>query len=272
MHLKYQRFIGIDYSGAQHRDARLPGLRIFEANFSSSEPFEVRPHPEKPNIHWTRKEVADWLVVQLSHIEAGPCVVGIDHALSFPVEYFALHALEHNWDAFLEDFCRHWPTDAPRKTVFEILKQQQHMSDSRLGSARWKRFADRTAKGAKSVFHFAVPGSVASSTHAGLPWIHYLRKHPQLKDKVHFWPFDGWLPEPEKSLIAEVYPARWNKSTMSPSLTQDQHDALCVAVNLRDAAQRKQLQKWFAPVSLQPNEAHEQRQIAQIEGWILGVE
>jgi hypothetical protein len=43
--------------------------------------------------------------------------------------------------------------------------------------------------GAKSVFHFDVPGSVAKSTHAGLPWLRYIRLHVPT---VHFWPFDGW--------------------------------------------------------------------------------
>ena len=38
---------------------------------------------------------------------------------------------------------------------------------------------------------FHVPGSVAKSTHAGLPWLRYLRQ--QMGTRVHFWPFDGWV-------------------------------------------------------------------------------
>jgi hypothetical protein len=34
------------------------------------------------------------------------------------------------------------------------------------------------AGAAKSVFHFDVPGSVAKSTHAGLPWLRYLINSP----------------------------------------------------------------------------------------------
>ena len=37
---------------------------------------------------------------------------------------------------------------------------------------------------AKSVFHFDVQVSVAKSTHAGLPWLRYLRQ--QLGGRVHF--------------------------------------------------------------------------------------
>ena len=57
---------------------------------------------------------------------------------------------------------------------------------------------------AKSVFHFDVPGSVAKSTHAGLPWLRYLRN--QLGDRVHFWPFDGWAIPAGKSAMVKVYP------------------------------------------------------------------
>jgi hypothetical protein len=45
------------------------------------------------------------------------------------------------------------------------------------------------ARTAKSVFHFDVQGSVAKSTHAGIPWLRYIRQHA--KAPVHFWPFDG---------------------------------------------------------------------------------
>jgi len=37
--------------------------------------------------------------------------IGIDHAFSFPLPYFEKHDLLPNWDGFLDDFQRHWPTD-----------------------------------------------------------------------------------------------------------------------------------------------------------------
>ena len=60
---------------------------------------------------------------------------------------------------------------------------------ARSGNARWRRLTDERA-GAKSAFHFDVPGSVAKSTHAGLPWLRFIRQ--QVGGRVHFWPFDGW--------------------------------------------------------------------------------
>jgi hypothetical protein len=40
------------------------------------------------------------------------------------------------------------------------------------------------------VFHFDVQGSVAKSTHAGIPWLRFIRR--RLGARVHFWHFDGW--------------------------------------------------------------------------------
>ena len=78
------------------------------------------------------------------------------------------------------------------------------MAMARTGSSRWRRLAEERCR-AKSVFHFDVPGSVAKSTHAGLPWLLSLRN--QCGSKLHFWPFDGWKPPHGRSVIAEVYPA-----------------------------------------------------------------
>jgi hypothetical protein len=56
---------------------------------------------------------------------------------------------------------------------------------------------------------FDVQGSVAKSTHAGLPWLRHLRR--ECKRSVHFWPFDGWgIPE-GSSVVAEIYPSLWTR-------------------------------------------------------------
>jgi hypothetical protein len=47
---------------------------------------------------------------------------------------------------------------------------------ARAGNARWRRLTEERAGGAKSVFHFDVQGSVAKSTHAGIPWLHFIRQ------------------------------------------------------------------------------------------------
>ena len=55
------------------------------------------------------------------------------------------------------------------------------------------------------VFHFDVQGSVAKSTHAGIPWLLFIRQRPG--ECVHFWPLDGWDIPAGRSAVTEVYPA-----------------------------------------------------------------
>ncbi len=105
---------------------------------------------------------------------------------------------------------------------------------------------------------------MAKSTHAGLPWLRYLRQH--LGSRAHFWPFDGWQVPPNTSVIAEVYPALWNKTFPSEGRTADQQDAFSIAEWLRRTDTTGMLSDFLCPV-LSPAD----RAIAEIEGWILGI-
>ncbi len=104
---QFERYIGIDYSGARTPTSSLPGLRVYVAD-RTLPPTEVQP-PPGPRKYWTRRGIAKWLRDELS----GPksVLVGIDHGFSFPVRYFEAHGLPRNWPAFLDDFQCHWPTD-----------------------------------------------------------------------------------------------------------------------------------------------------------------
>ena len=85
----FDRYIGIDYSGAEAPTASLKGLRVYESD-RLTPPREVAP-PKSPRWYWTRREIAEWLVANLS---AGlPSIVGIDHGFSFPLRYFQKHGL-----------------------------------------------------------------------------------------------------------------------------------------------------------------------------------
>jgi hypothetical protein len=118
--------------------------------------------------------------------------------------------------------------------------------------------------GAKSVFHFDVPGSVAKSTHAGLPWLRFLRE--RTAGHVHFWPFSGWDIPPGRSVVAEVYPALWRYTHAPVGLTGDQGDAYAAAAWMRQADFEGSLAGYFAPPV-----TDDERKRAEIEGWILGV-
>lgn len=193
----FRRYIGIDYSGAQTPTASLRGLRVYMAD-QVSQPLEVFP-PPSPRKYWTRRGIAEWLGSRL--VEDITTLVGIDHAFSFPVQYFDSHGLSHDWPAFLDDFQRHWPTNEDHTYVDFAREGAFGNGAARSGNPRWRRLTEIRAGAAKSVFHFDVQGSVAKSTHAGLPWLRYLRR--QTEGRAHFWPFDGWDVPPGCSVIAE---------------------------------------------------------------------
>jgi hypothetical protein len=222
----FARTIGIDYSGAETPTASLKGLRVYIAD-GDGLPVEVPP-PPSARKYWTRKGIAEWLVQRLA--EDASTLVGIDHGFSFPLRYFGIAG----------------------------------NGAARLGNARWRRLTEERAGGAKSVFHFDVQGSVAKSTHAGIPWLRFIRQ--RLGARVHFWPFDGWSIPAGKSAIAEVYPALWSRGFANEGRTGDQHDAFSIAAWLSRADRDGRLAAFLNP-DLSPPE----RTLAQVEGWILGV-
>ncbi len=173
-------------------------------------------------------------------------------------------AFPPDWDAFLIDFQRHWPTDEDHTYVDFVRDGICGKGWARSGSTVWRRLADERAGSAKSVFLFDVPGSVAKSTHAGLPWILFLRR--KLAGRVHFWPFDGWRPPAGVSVIAEVYPSLWSRGLPREGRTQDQHDAYSVAFWMRRADLDGALQGFFDPPLTGNVKA-----LGRIEGWILGL-
>jgi hypothetical protein len=252
----FQRYIGIDYSGAKTPLSPVKGLRVFTADAEHA-PQEVVPENGK---HWCRRGVAEWLVDQVRN---GPrTVIGIDHAFSFPEEYFAKYGIIREWPAFLDDFCAHWPTD--HVSVKDIRDEHHGNGAARSGKSTWKRCADNCAPGAKSVFHFDIPGCVATSTHAGLPWLRDLRQ--QLGPQLHCWPFDGWDIPPGQSVLAEVYPSLWRKRFPNEKRTPDQHDAYAVSAWLKLADSTSDFAHYFRPALTEQEQAR-----APYEGWILGV-
>lgn len=255
----FARYLGIDYSGAKTPTKSLPGLRLYAAT-REQPPTEIPP-PSSPRKYWTRRGLAEWLAGELR--SGPPTLIGIDHAFSFPLRYFEVHRLVPDWPAFLDDFQRHWPTDGDHMYVDFIRDGAHGCGAARTGNSRWRRLAEERCR-AKSVFHFDVQGSVAKSTHAGLPWLRFLRA--QLGARVHCWPFDGWKPPRGCSVIAEVYPALWSRTFPNEGRNGHQHDAYSVARWMRENDAADQLSDHFEP-QLSPGE----RAIAQTEGWILGL-
>ena len=136
----FSRYVGIDYSGAEMPESSLRGLRVYYA-VGESVASEVPP-PPSPRKYWTRRGIAHWLAERL--VEDVQTIVGIDHGFSFPQRYFEVHRLPPDWPTFLEDFHRHWPTDAEHTYVDFVRDGLAGNGAARTGNARWCAPTPRT--------------------------------------------------------------------------------------------------------------------------------
>jgi hypothetical protein len=257
---QFERYIGIDYSGAETSTSSLKSLQVYAADWVMP-PTAVAPPPHARK-HWTRKDIAEWLVAQLNGSK--PTLVGIDHAFSFPLRYFEKHLLPPDWPKFLDDFQKHWPTDEEHTYVCFIRDGISGHGAKRQGDKSWLRLTEQWTATAKSVFLFEVQGQVATSTHAGLPWLRFIRQ--QCGERVHFWPFDGWAIPSGRSVVAEVYPSLWMKRFPIEERNRDEQAAYATAAWLRRVDGDGSLSHFLNP----PLEPHE-RMLARAGGWILGV-
>lgn len=257
---QFERYIGIDYSGAKTPTSSLKSLQVYSADWLKP-PTAITP-PQSQRKHWTRKGVAEWLIAQLNGSK--PTLVGIDHAFSFPLRYFEKHRLSPDWPKFLDDFQEHWPTDEEHIYVCFVRDGSHGHGAKRQGDAAWLRLTEHWTATAKSVFLFDVQGQVATSTHAGIPWLRFIRN--QCGERIHFWPFDGWEIPDGRSVVAEVYPSLWMKRFPIEERNTDQQAVYATAAWLRRADGNGSLSRFLNP----PLEPHERTQ-ARTEGWILGV-
>jgi len=257
---RFNRYIGIDYSGAETPDSSCRGLRVYSAS-GSGMPEQVQP-PPSPRRYWTRRGLAEWPCNEFGG--ETPTIVGIDHAFSFPIEYIDKYGLPRDWPSFLLDFQKHWPTHEHGNFIDLIRDGDAGDGRNRMGENTWLRLTERWKATAKSVFLFDVQGSVAKSTFAGLPWLLYLRSW--CKRPIHFWPFDGWEIPEGKSVVAEVYPSLWTRRFPKEGRDGDEQAAYAAAAWLQRADQFGSLNGF-----LNPSLTAEERGIAEIEGWILGV-
>lgn len=250
------QFVGIDYSGAQTAWTPLRGLQVYLTDHTGTT-SKVEP----PTSQWTRAAIATWLTTAIR--EQPETIVGIDHCLGFPRAYHEQWGMPASWRVFAADLRDHWPAHLPGVTIDMIRTGVVGAADQRSGSALWRRECEKRC-GAKSVFHFDVPGSVAKSSFTGIPWALELAcAIPAL----HVWPFDGWIPPHGAPLLAECYPTLYRNRYDAEDRTADQHDAYSIARWLFDMHQSGQLGAYFKP----PTDS-ELEVICRVEGWILGVD
>lgn len=249
---RFQRYVGVRYSGRKGPTDQIRWLRVFSAS-EDHEPYQEW-NERSPEGRWSRQELAEWLLELITG--ETPVIVGLDHAFSFPQSYMDRHNLK-SWPEFLQDFEQHWPTN--RLSVRELLPGNVRTGDpdERRLTGRWAG----TPRG--GVFRFELQDGLAKATHAGIPWLDYLRR---AGDRAHFWPFDGFEVPAKRSVVAEVRSANLLQRYPQEGLSREEHEAFAICAWLQDRDRLGLLGGYFTP----PLSGGEKGQ-AMAEGWILGV-
>jgi hypothetical protein len=247
----FHHYIGVRYSGRKDPGNPIREIQVFAA-VEDHEPYREL-NPGHPSGRWSRRDLAEWLLEKITAEE--PAIVGLDHAFSFPQSYMDRHGLK-SWDEFLNDFEGHWPTD--QRSVRELLP-----GNPRTGDPDEHRLTGQWTAFPKSVFQWDIQDSLAKATHAGLPWLDYLRR---ARDRVHVWPFDGFAAPSRRSVVAEVRPARLRHRYRREGLGKEEQDAYAICAWLQERDRLGLLRPYFTPPL---SDAEKER--ARLEGWILGV-
>ncbi|WP_428911563.1 hypothetical protein [Niallia sp. Krafla_26] len=261
--MHFDVFIGIDYSGRGEPFQRTSGIQVVEMN-QNGQFKRVSPDEKGRTFSWSRREVFVYLQKRISEPNQR-MIIGIDHSFSFPFSYFKDNQLQ-NWEEFLAHFQHLWNTkEQTVRACKERVDDYRNHTELRL--------TETYTASAKSAWNFEQKtGTVAYSTHAGLPWIYELRK--SCEELLHVWPYDGWNPSSAESVLAEVYPALFYKRFQQFDREfpfdwpRDAQDAYVIAAWLRERDRNGTLTQYFEVNTL----TKEEKQLAlQYEGWILGV-
>ena len=251
----FDQYVGIEYSGWRAPVSRLAGLQVFCAK-PSTNPLSVTV-PSTAARQWCRKDLAAWCVREL--MTGTRSIFAIGHGFSFPMSYMQRHRLK-SWSEFLEHFHDSWPADRDHMYVDFVRK-----NDPPSGSVSEQRLCEQWTPDAASVFQFEPPGEAAHATHAGIVWLHEMRRHPGLLEKVHFWPFDGFDVPAHKSVVAEAYPALFRRRFETQDRDAHQQNAFSVSMWLKQMDSRGALRQYLNPPLTLP-----ERRMAELEGWVIG--
>ena len=169
-----EQYIGIDYSGAQTPSSSLSGLPFTSPNASTLH-GKFRHHRVPASIGRAEESPNGWSRGSPKNYRRSSASTTVFHSR---FQYFEKHGLLLDWSSFLDDFQQHWPTDEDIYVDF-VRDGSSGNGAARSGNSRWRRVTELRARTAKSVFQFDVQGAVAKSTHAGIPWLRYIRQRCQ---------------------------------------------------------------------------------------------
>jgi hypothetical protein len=285
---QFDSFIAIDWSGAA---GQYSGIAVAACRQGRGAPRLLRP---KKNKHWTRREIADWLVDQLNTPQR--LLIGLDFGFGLPFEpalgylggkapdidnIFSLWSHVEERSCGADDFaCNHFVADRDYAALFWTSGSRPQL---------WNECKRRTehacAEATKTypdtLYKLIGSKQVGKASLTGMRVLHHVRSLSARR--VAIWPFE----KVQTSAMVEIYPTMFRKraagsvaklapadlnsalqelasrpiSEIASDLSDHETDAFVSAAGLRLLASTPDA--WSHPELVSPQ--------VQREGWIFGV-
>ncbi len=223
----FERYISIDWSGARTETDRVD-VRVVEASPPNESGRIVNPIEVNSNartgtrewIGWTRAECRQYLTRALRR-DSPQSLVAIDFGFGYPWATDRAVFRCHGWREMIGAVATIYDEAARAEaTAEEINSRVGSPGPYRLGNDRansrfyldngtaYYRLVETAVPQAISQWFLGAGPKVASGTITGMAALHYLMTlREQGKIDFQVWPQEGLLPEGDKHILVESYPA-----------------------------------------------------------------
>lgn len=295
---KFERFIGIDWSGAGGENDRVK-LRVVEAGEGLEGPRSVSPGVRSTTRNWKRAELREFLREEVFRSGGRRTIVGIDAAMGYPVGTAEAVFGADGWRSMVKRLGAA-VRDRKHGDLKDVIDEfnDGHVDDGGVpffyrGSDKeersWYR-DDQTSHGfftAHGVGYYRmidmlIPGAISVFYTGPGPMVAYhtmtcLRMLDELlvvRDDSDELDFGVWVHEEDwrrrRHLVVEAYPAVFPEPTTSrESNSNDYIDALKIAEWMWKGSRDEKLRSFL---DIDQDAPRGMRRIIGEEGWVLGVE
>ena len=285
----FERYVSVDWSGSDREDRRV-NLRVVEATPPGNNGTVVPPPEARRRVRaWTRAECRRWLA-QVLRVDQPRCLIAMDFGFGYPWGAGASVFGSDGWEGMLGALSSAYDEEGTARAVSQRINSSQsfgghgpyrfnhNRTDFRFyldNATPYYRLVEMAVPQAISQWYLGSGGTVGYSTITGMAALHHLmemRGRGELDFRV--WPQEGLMPDADKHIIVESYPAIYPEPEDYGECT-DEHcrDAWRVLQWMLKKANCGTLGEYFqiapVPFGLVENVSFEKQ--VRFEGWIFGV-
>jgi len=285
----FERYISVDWSGSDLEDRRV-NLRVVEATPPDNTGTVVPPPDARRGVRaWTRAECRRWLA-QALRMDQPRCLIAMDFGFGYPWGADASVFGSDGWEGMLATLSGLYAEEGTARVVAQEVNSSEsfgghgpyRFNDTRTdfrfyldNGTPYYRLVEMAVPQAISQWYLGSGGTVGFSTITGMATLDLLmtlRRKGDLDFQV--WPQEGLVPEEDKHVIVESYPAIYPEPSDFGECT-DEHcrDAWRVLQWMLGHHEKNTLGDYFdiAHKLFERVDVGFEEQV-RFEGWIFGVQ